>query len=83
MKIRWRGPHHKPTLKRSSRIRFHLLLKTPLGGVVTVLAPADPQHHAADAPLRADEPTALPIPAARSWVAQMAASADETTTSTS
>jgi hypothetical protein len=22
MQIRWRGPHHKPTLKRSSRIRF-------------------------------------------------------------
>ena len=56
----------------------HLTLKTPLGGAVTVLAPADPQHHAADAPLRADELTALPIPAAQSWVAQMAASADDT-----
>jgi hypothetical protein len=65
-------------LKCSSRIRFHHLLRTPLGGAVTVLAPADPQHHAADAPLRADGLTALPIPATRSWVAQMAASADDT-----
>jgi hypothetical protein len=70
------GPTHASDLKAYCRI--HHLFKTLLGGAVTVLAPADPQQHAADAPLRADELTALPIPAARSWVAQMAASADDT-----